>query len=160
MEYKIYGRGGHAKVLKDLILLKGHLFGGNFDDADPDLNYIYNENDTASLIIGVGNNQLRRSIAERVQHQFGTLIHPSAYVAHDAVIGEGTVILAGAVIQAGAHIGKHVIINANVVVDHDAVIEDFVSIYPGAYIGGGAIIRSGVTLEANSVITRNSEVTP
>src|SRR5690606_19710868 len=112
MEFKVYGTGGHAKVLKDLIIQQGYLFGGNFDDADPELEYIFNVNDKSLLVIGIGNNELRVQIAKRVFHKFGTLIHPKADVSSSASIGEGTVILAGAVVQAGAKIGRHVIINA------------------------------------------------
>ncbi|MBX9449979.1 MAG: hypothetical protein KL787_09810 [Taibaiella sp.] len=156
MEFKIYGRGGHARVLRDLIEQKGYLFGGNFDDADPELEYIFNVNDKSLLVIGIGNNQLREQISKKVQHLFGTLIHPKADVASSASIGEGTTILSGAVIQPGAKVGKHVIINANVVVDHDAVIGDFVSIYPGTYVGGAAVIKAGITIPANSVIKRDT----
>ena len=158
MEFKIYGRGGHANVLKELIIQKGYLFGGNFDDRDPELEYVFNVNDKSLLVIGIGNNELRAAISHRVIHKFGTLIHTKADVSPSAHIGEGTVILSGAVIQAGAKIGRHVIINANVVVDHDAIIEDFVSIYPGSYIGGEARIAAGITLSANSIIARGANV--
>lgn len=156
MEFKIYGRGGHARVLRDLIAQKGYLFGGNFDDADPELEYVFNVNDKSLLVIGIGNNELREQISKKVRHLFGTLIHPRADVSPLTSIGEGTTILSGAVIQSGAKIGKHVIINANVVVDHDAVIEDFVSIYPGTYVGGAAVIKAGITVPANSVIARET----
>lgn len=158
MEFKIYGSGGHASVLKDLIERKGFLFGGNFDDADPDLSYIFNVNDKSLLVIGVGNNETRANIAKKVKHKFGTLIHPLADVSPYASVEEGTVILSGAVVQAGAQIGKHCIINANVVIDHNAIVEDFVSIYPGSYIGGESIIRTGLTLSPHTIIERETIV--
>lgn len=154
MEFKIYGRGGHARVLKDLIIQRGYLLGGNFDDTDPELEYIYNVNDKSLLVIGMGDNEMRATISHKVVHKFGTLIHPKADVSPAASVGEGTVVLSGAVIQAGVKIGKHVIINANVVIDHDAVIEDFVNIYPGAYIGAEAVIKAGIEISANAVIAR------
>lgn len=156
MEFKIYGKGGLAKVIKDLILLRGYLFGGNFDDADPELEYIFNVNDKSLLVIGVGNNQSRERISESVQHQFGTLIHPTASVSREAEIGEGTVVLAGAIVQAGARIGRHVIINANVVIDHDAVVEDFASIYPGTYVAGAATVKARATVPPHTVIPRQT----
>lgn len=156
MEFKVYGSGGIAKVIKDLILLRGYLFGGNFDDADPELEYIFNVNDKSLLVIGVGNNQSRERIANSVKHQFGTLIHPAASVSKDAELGEGTVVLAGAVVQAGARIGKHVIINANVVIDHDAVVEDFASIYPGTYVAGAATVKARATVPPHTVIPRQT----
>lgn len=156
MEFKVYGSGGLARMLKDLINQRGYLFAGNFDDADPDLEYVYNVNDKSLLVIGVGNNTHRARIAQSVQHQFGTLIHPTASVSTEAELGEGTVVLAGAVIQAGARIGRHVIINANVVVDHDAVVEDYVSIYPGSYVAGAATVKAGATVPPHTVIPRDT----
>lgn len=156
MEFKIYGRGGHAKVIKDLIIQRGYLFGGNFDDEDSELEYIFNVNDKSLMIIGIEDNEMRAVISHKVVHKFGTLIHPKADVSPSAIIGEGTVVLSGAVIQAGAKIGKHVIINANVVIDHDADIEDFVSIYPGTYIGAKAVIKTGIEIPANATIARGS----
>ena len=152
MEFKIYGRGGYAKVIKDVITQRGYLFGGNFDDADPELEYVFNVNDKSLLVIGVINNEMRAAVSHKIVHKFGTLIHPKAVVSASAIIEEGTVLLAGAVVQAGAKIGKHVIINANVVIDHDAIIEDFVHILPGTYVGNNAVVKSGITIPANTVI--------
>ncbi len=162
--YVIYGAGGHASVLADLVSLQGGKVEAFFDDQAKEVAngltkpYAGNVHVASELIIGIGNNIIREKVAGKVNHKFGILIHPSAYVAKDAEIGEGTVILANAVVQAKAKIGKHVIINAGVCIDHDAVVNDFVLIYPNAYVGGGAIIEKGVLVNAGAVILRNAVV--
>lgn len=108
------------------------------------------------MVIGIGNNEIRKRISGTIKHAFTTIIHPSAVIANDVIVEEGAIILANAVVQAGTRIGKHVIINAGVCVDHDVVVEDFVHIYPNAYIGGGAVIKALTTVEACQVIPRRT----
>lgn len=153
----IYGKGGHAHVIADAILkTNSKAIIEYFDDSDFPYNAEFNA--AVPLIIGIGNNEVRQHISKTISHSFATIIHPSAQIANDVVIGEGTVVFANAVIQTGAVIGKHCIINANTTIDHDVTIEDFVSVYPGVYVGGGALISKGKTLDANQVVGRNSKI--
>jgi len=153
-------------VIGDAIKLNDDLVLTYFDDNQnlsaingiPVFSYHESIEQHAKLIIGVGNNEIRRNISKYIVHECGIVVHPKAIVAADVVIGEGSVILAGAVIQSGAIIGKHVVINANVTVDHDVVIGDFCSVYPNSYIGGGAKIGKGVNIEACSSVARLTEV--
>lgn len=163
----VYGGGGHARVVGDAIKLNNEELVSYFDDNNKDLLLIngvpvssYHESveQQSKLIIGIGNNEIRRNISKYIVHEFGVVVHPKATIADDVLIGEGSVILAGAVIQSGAIIGKHVVINANVTVDHDAVIGDFCSVYPNSYIGGGAKVGKGVTIEACSSVARLAEI--
>lgn len=151
----IYGSGGHGKVVADCAKCLGLVIAGFFDREN---SYAADYKKEIPLLIAIGNPNVRREIARTCRHQFTHLIHPSAVVAEDVQIGEGTVILAGAVIQTGAVIGRHVIINANVTIDHDAVIDDFVTTYPGVYIGGEASIGRGAILNANVVVERSARI--
>lgn len=162
----IYGAGGHARVIADALKKSGKELIAYFDDADaissinriPVMNYANTISPDAKLIIGVGNNKIRKQISAYVNHKFGIVIHPGATIAADAIIGEGSVVLAGAVIQSGVTIGKHVIVNANVTIDHDAIVSDFSSIYPNSYIGAKAYIGAGATIEAGAVIKRFAKI--
>lgn len=153
--YLLLGNGGHARVVKDLIERTSasvlHVFNDDTEyDAccEPDL----------PLMIAIGNNKVRKSIAAKVKHTMPALVHPSAQLAADVIIGAGTVILANAVIQAGAKIGKHCLINANVVIDHEAEVGDFVNIYPNVYIGGAAKIGDLISIDPGTIIARNQKV--
>lgn len=167
-DWIIYGGGGHARVVADAIKLTGQNVIAYFDDDKllSSINKVavfpYNESIApyAKIIIGIGNNELRKNISENITHSFGTVIHPKATIADDVIVGEGSIILAGAVIQSGAIIGKHVVINANVTIDHDAQIGDFCSIYPNTYIGGGAKIGAGVIIAACTAVQRLIEILP
>ena len=164
--YLVYGAGGHARVIADAIGLNDDAVLAYFDDqidatATQDIPVIsYNSavHHHAKVVIGVGNNAIRRDIAKYIVHDFGRVIHPKAIIAKDVIIGAGSVVLAGAVLQAGVIIGRHVVVNANVTIDHDAVIGDFCSIYPNTYIGGNATIGSGNTLDAGTVVKRSVRI--
>ena len=105
-------------------------------------------------MIAIGNNEIRKVIASKLKHKHAILIHPTAVIAHDIKIGEGTVVLANAVLQADAQIGCFTIVQSNTTIDHEVILEDFVMIYPGAYIGGQAKITVGKTILPNEVVER------
>ncbi|MDB6059015.1 MAG: acyltransferase, left-handed parallel beta-helix (hexapeptide repeat) family, partial [Verrucomicrobiales bacterium] len=98
------------------------------------------------MIIAVGNCEVRLELAAAAQahgFHFATAIHPSAIVASDVEIGDGTVIAAGAVVNPGAHIGAQVIVNTSATVAHECVIHDGAHIGPGARMGGNVVIGKG-----------------
>ncbi len=76
-------------------------------------------------------------------------IHPSATVADDAKIGEGSRIEAGAVVGAGAEIGRRCLIAANAVIGPGVVLGDDCAIGPAAslshcLVGARTIVHGGV----------------
>ncbi|MGF6849498.1 sugar O-acyltransferase (sialic acid O-acetyltransferase NeuD family) [Chitinophaga sp. W3I9] len=159
----IYGAGGHANVLADLVMLSGGSVPVMFtDQATGESSRVQAYQPSlfpeVPLVLGIGNNEVRRHLSEKVSHRFTALVHPAAYVAGNAVVGEGSVVLAKAVVQANSIIGNHSIINAGAVVDHDAVIGDYVHIAGNAYIGGGAVIGNGALIGQGAVIMRNTVI--
>ena len=173
----LYGAGGHAKVIMDILRAEGKCIEALIDD-NKDLKEVMGvkvvngELDNISpLIISIGNNRTRKLIAEKVKAEFGMASHPSAIISDSAVIEAGTVVMQGAIVQACAHIGKHCIINTGASVDHECIIEDFVHISPhstlcgnvhvgeGAWIGAGTTIIPGVKIGKWSVVGAGSVVT-
>lgn len=172
----LYGAGGHAKVIMDILRAEGKDIEALIDDNKElkevmGVKVVNGRLDKISpLIISIGNNKTRKLIADRVKAEFGRAMHPSAIISDSAVIEAGTVVMQGAIVQACAHIGKHCIINTGASVDHECVIEDFVHISPhatlcgnvhvgeGAWIGAGATVIPGVKIGKWSVIGAGSVV--
>lgn len=162
--FVIYGAGGHAKVIIDLVLELGGKVECVFDDQPEAINFElmgipvaeYNPKmfPDAEMIIAVGSNEARQDISRFITHRFATLIHPSAYVSKRATLGEGTVVLANAVIQAEAIIEKHVIVNAGACIDHEVHIHDFTHIGPLVYVGGAATIAPMANIRPGALIKR------
>ncbi len=174
----LYGAGGHAKVIVDILEMKGTSIAGYFDD-DP-TKKIWNypgfsfpgSFDLLSdgLIVSIGNNIMRKKIVDAVTAKYFKVIHPSAIISSHSAIGEGTVVMGGALINADTQIGKHCIINSNAVIDHECIIGDFVHVSPNAtlcgnvevgqlsHVGAGAVVIQGKKIGTNAVIGAGSVV--
>ena len=138
----LYGASGHAKVIMDILEANQIKIEGLIDD-NPEVKELlgypvfHQRHDLSPLIISIGNNQIRRKIAEKLDVEFGTAIHPSAVVSPSAKIGEGTVIMPGAVINADAVIGKHCIINT---VGVGSCVIQCLHIGKNCMIGAGSVV--------------------
>ncbi len=168
MEIYLYGSGGHAKVILD-ILSKHQRSVTAFVDDNPHPGIeqihgipIYRASEllpTVSLhsqwIVCIGNNRIRQNIAEKLNNQgfsFTTAIHPSAKIALGVNIGPGTVIMANAVINTDTKIGHHAIINTGAIIDHDCIIGDYCHIAPGCSLCGQVQLHKSVFLGVGSSI--------
>jgi sugar O-acyltransferase (sialic acid O-acetyltransferase NeuD family) len=156
----LYGAGGHAKVIADIIECCDKNVAGIFDD-DPEktiwnftnlkfpgsFNFLSDE-----LILSIGNNLIRKKIAEMINANYYTAIHPSAIISSYSAIKEGSVVMAGALINADSHIGKHCIINSHASIDHDCLLEDYVHVSPNATLCGGIFVGECTSIGAGAVI--------
>lgn len=156
----VFGTGGFGQELAEIIKLNKDNFIGFLDDNNEDAlgkfeDYVKFPN--VEFIIGVGCVELRKQIGGYNCNWY-TLIHPNAYVAPSAKIGEGSCILPNVSVNTNAIVGKHCIVNTGSVVEHDCVIEDFVHISTGVKIGGEVKIESGAFLGVGVVVDKNITV--
>ena len=113
------------------------------------------------ILIAIGEARVRRQLALLVLDRGGRLaraIHPSAVIASDVFIGEGTVIMAGVVINTGSRIGRFVVVNTGATVDHDNLIEDGVHISPGCHLAGNVICRADAFVGTGASIIPRTEI--
>ena len=168
-EVIVIGAGGHGKVIADIIKRSGDIVIGFLDDDSSKSGCMGVISDCVKykdkyFVIGMGSNSIRKRISEAYSGlKYYTAIHPSADIADDVSVGEGTVIMAKAVINASSKIGKHCIVNTGAVIEHDNMIGDYVHIAPNAtlcgtvkvgnitHIGAGAVIKNN-TVIANDVV--------
>lgn len=73
-----------------------------------------------------------------------TIAHPSAQIASNAVIGEGSQFMAGAIVNPETIIGKQCIINTKASVDHECILGDGVELAPGATLCG--IVKADINV--------------
>ena len=110
----------------------------------------------ASFVIAIGSGSARRRIDATVRARHyaavATLVHPSATLGRDVLVGEGAIVAAGSRITTHVAIGRHAQVNVNCTVGHDVTIEDFATLFPGVHLGGGCVIEEGATLSMGSVI--------
>lgn len=167
----ILGAGGHAKVIADAVLsVQRNLIGFLDDRAELHGTRIlghlvlgslckWTQFSSASLIIGIGNNETRERIALQIEAKtsslvWATIVHRSAIVSETAILGNGTAIMAGAVVNPDVMIGNHAIVNTGATIDHDCQIDDYAHVAPGANLAGN--VRVG----RRSLIGIGSSIVP
>ncbi len=160
----LFGASGHAKVICDILNKAGIPVNGFIED-DPEKKELWSipvvgttdaySSDWQPCIISIGNNTIRKTIADRIQVRYEKAIHPSAVIAPTVRIDEGTVVMAGVVINPDTTIGRHVIVNTRSSIDHDCHIGDFVHIAPGTTLCGGITVGEGTMIGAGATVLPN-----
>jgi len=153
----LYGAGGHAKVIADILKENSIQVPEIIDDNRTikellGIPVVHNVLRTP-LIVSIGNNNIRRKVVDLLSDtEYSQAIAQSSIISDTVNIGEGTVVMQGAILQSCVVVGKHTIINTGSTVDHDCVIHDFVHIAPGCTlcgnveVGEGAFIGTGTTI--------------
>lgn len=165
----IIGAGGHGKVVADIALKNGYTDICFVDDNEKcdvmgfpvigSIDETENLNDgKTDFIIGIGNNAVRKRIAEKYDVNWVTIVHPSAQIASHVTIGLGTVVMANAVANPCTTIGKHCIINTSAVVEHDNSIEDYVHISPGVKLSGNVAIGKNTWIGTGASVINNVKI--
>lgn len=163
----VYGAGGHAKVVVDVLEEAGHRIVGILDDdvarrgttfrgyrvlgdavvlTDAGLR-------DALVMVAIGDNQRRAVVARRAAGmgaRFVVGLHPDARLSRSVEVGTGTVVMAGVVINPDVRIGEHAIINTSASIDHDCRIGDFAHISPGATLAGSVTVEAGAHVGAGA----------
>jgi len=153
----LYGAGGHARVIIDILKSKNinipTIFDNNFEIKElmgiPVLHDIPNY----PLIICIGNNISRKTIVKKLNNiSYAKALDISAIISESAFIEEGTVVMQGAIIQSSVEIGKHAIINTRATIDHNCIIGDYSHIAPGTILCGDISVGEGTMIGAGSVV--------
>lgn len=126
-----------------------------------------------NFIIGIGDNQIRKKMANLVflhNKQLVTIIHPSAHISTLSEVGIGNFLAVNSTINAFAKVANNCILNTACVVEHECIISSHAHIGPGAilagnvtigesaFIGANSIIKQGVTIGENVVVGAGSVV--
>ena len=173
------GAGGHAKVLHALAMALGRSIVGV---CDPQLLHQGQSHwrgvpilggdealaqlDPAAvgLINGIGQlvgSFARQKIYVRLRQlgfKFPALIHPAAWVASTALLGDGVQIMAGAIVQPDCCIGQNSIINTHACIDHDCQIGEHVHIAPGATLCGAVLVGSSCFVGSGSTVIQGIRI--
>ncbi len=168
----VLGGGGHAKVLVDALQRAARTVIG-IADQNPALrgrrvlgitvmggdDFVLRHPPASVLLAnGIGSvdsMRVRAAVYDRFKQRgyaFATIVHPSAVIASEAVLGEGAQVLAGAVVGPGAAIGDDSIVNTCAVVDHDCRIGAHVHLAPGVVLSGGVTVGDGTHVGTGAAV--------
>lgn len=176
MKIAVIGRGGHSKVISEMIRSnKDYQIVAYLDDKYPNFSLIDNifcgpvssvnkllkYDPNIKFIIAIGDNKTRKKIVDELNlpsEFYETIIHKSTIISDCSKIGNGTVVMPGSVINADSEIGHHSIINTGSVIEHDCVIGDFSHVCPGATLTGAVHLEVGTFIGAGATIIPNIRV--
>lgn len=176
----LVGYSGHGYVVAETILDNNYEILGYSDKEEAksnpyDLVYLGFENDIEfvgwskeiSFALGIGNNNLRQKIADLIESKekkIQTIIHKTAHISKNVIIGQGTFVNKNVAINALVEIGKNVILNTGCIIEHECVLNDAVHIAPGAvlagnvkvgersFVGANAVVKQGIIIGSDVVI--------
>jgi UDP-N-acetylbacillosamine N-acetyltransferase len=168
----IWGAGGHALVVAEVLRLcaKWNIV-GFLDDISPqrrgerfcestilggtDMLPDLRAAGVKQLAMAVGDCPARLMMLGRIEDlgfSLPRIIHPRAYVAGTAVLGDGTMIAAGAVVASSASLGRAVIVNTCASVDHESEVGDGAHICPGVHLAGRVKVGRGAFVGIGAVV--------
>lgn len=167
-EVIIIGAGGYGRELLQYALDEGSfVVRGFLDDKSPDQLALppdypllgtvsgYAPRSGELFLLAVGEPASRAKIARRFQEQgarFATLVHPRAYVASSATIGEGSIVAPFATVGAGATLGELTLIHFYASVAHDAKIGRFSALSPYSVVNGGGRLGEAVFMGSGAIV--------
>jgi sugar O-acyltransferase (sialic acid O-acetyltransferase NeuD family) len=115
----------------------------------------------AFYVVAVGSPEGRRAVVQKFTAagaSFVSIVHPRAYVAPGAVIGEGSVIAPFAFVGPEAHLGKHCVLNVHASAGHESRLGDCCILSPYAIAHGGVELAEGVFLGNGACVTARMKI--
>ena len=174
------GAGGHAKVIIEILRLRGEFEIVGLLDANANL-----RGATVLSVPVLGDDSMMAEMSDRgVRHAFVGLgstsdnrpraglytmakdkgfevisaIDPRSIISPSAIIGEGAIIMAGAIINADARIGDNVIVNTGAIIEHDCSIGNHVHVATGARLGGSVTVLDGAHIGLGAGIRQGARI--
>lgn len=166
----IFAAGGHAKVVCDIARLRGWQVAAFVVPSPAASEFlgrpIVAEADALAgppgdAAVALGDCKVRAKLCERLLAagwRLPVLVHPSAVVAADVTLREGTVVAAGAILNPGAAIGRGGIINTAASVDHDCRLDEYVHVCPGARLAGGVAVGRETWIGIGATVVQNVRI--
>lgn len=176
----IVGCGGHAKVIAAMVEAGDRFEIASFVDRVPADGTsflgrsVVNEASFLeacsgeAVIIAIGESLRRRETMHAYKKAgftvFPTVVAPTAEVAKDVQIAQGSVLMPGVIVNPGSSIGAFCVLNTGSILEHDCVLGDHAALAPGAAVGGecriaegayvgiGAAVSHGISIGSNTVI--------
>lgn len=175
----LLGSGGHAKSVVDAIeqsgkyeiagflerpekqdfTYKGYQVIGEDDDMEK---YLAQGVQYAFIAMGyMGNPTPREKLYRRLKgvgYQIPVIVDPTAVIAGDAVIEEGTFVGKQVVVNASAQVGKVCIINTGAIIEHECNVGPYTHVAVNAVLCGGVTVGRESLIGAGATIIQNVHV--
>ncbi|MDA3864371.1 MAG: acetyltransferase [Deltaproteobacteria bacterium] len=184
----IYGTGGHAKIVFDILNLKKVPVAGFLSEQEVDKNQhflsrpVFGTEEKLKLedkpfdaaVVALGDSEKREkisSIFRTYKIPLFTAVHPQAVISRGVKFSRGCIICGGAFIGPDVTLGESVVINSGAVIEYQCKLGDFSRVSAGAvlcssvvlknrvFVGAGATVIDGVKIEEKSIVGAGAVVT-
>jgi sugar O-acyltransferase (sialic acid O-acetyltransferase NeuD family) len=168
----VFGAGGHAKSLIDLVrssseyeplcvadddsgaaadVLGVPVVAGSALAALREHGVAY----AVNAVGAIGRIQTRIDVGRRLEglgFELPPLVDVTAFVAASASVAAGAQVFAGAAVCSAAEVGRSAIVNTGAIVSHDCRIGDYAHVAPGAILAGAVEIGEGTLLGMGATV--------
>ncbi|MEN6529032.1 MAG: NeuD/PglB/VioB family sugar acetyltransferase [Anaerolineaceae bacterium] len=169
----IYGGGGHAKSLIDLIRMEGkYQIAGIVDDRLPagslilgvpvlggaeQLGWLRQKGifQAVNAVGGIGSIAPRLAVYQRLAEagfQCVTVIHPRAFIEPNASLSQGCQVFFNGYVGSEVKVGFGAILNTGAILSHECILGDYVNISPGAILAGAVNVGDRVLIGMGATI--------
>jgi sugar O-acyltransferase (sialic acid O-acetyltransferase NeuD family) len=128
-----------------------------------DIPKIIEENNIYGGVLAIDNNWMRKEIYSRVQSicgkfNFITIIHPTAIIGKNVIIGSGSLIMAGVVINSDAIIGEFCLLKMQSSLGHEGLMEKYSSLSFGVITGGNLKLGTFSKISFSTSVIENIKI--
>lgn len=109
----------------------------------------------------ISNAVIKKRVIEKVNNryiEYANLIHPTAVIGEDVILGFGNIIQAYCVVTTNIIIGNHVQLNPQCGIGHDCIIKNYTSLYWNVNISGNVIIGEGCVLGTKTTVIQGKNI--
>jgi sugar O-acyltransferase (sialic acid O-acetyltransferase NeuD family) len=122
-------------------------------------NYVIQENDV--FICALGDPTYKKKYATIIQEKGGefiSLIHPTAHIGLNSIIGKGCIICANSFISCDVTLGDFVTVQPFSMLGHDAKVSSNCQLNTYSFLGGFVEIGNNVTLHTGAIVVPHKKV--
>jgi sugar O-acyltransferase (sialic acid O-acetyltransferase NeuD family) len=168
----VFGAGGHAKSLIDLIRCGSEYEPLCVADDDPgaatDVLGVpvvagsalatLREHGVAyavNAVGAIGRIQSRIAVGRRLEElgfELPALVDTTAFLAASSTVAAGAQVFAGAAVCSAAEVGRSAIVNTGAIVSHDCRVGDYAHVAPGAILAGAVEVGEGTLLGMGATV--------
>lgn len=172
----IYGAGGRAKLIKEVLIRKGEKLKNIqlIDDSQKKYkktSYLIKnfQKKIDRLYIGISDPKLQEKKylyfkAKKININNDPLVDPSVTLKSNSKIGKNVIILENASIGPDVHLENNVFVGSQTIINHDCYIKKFTTIGHGTNLAGNVkvdeycIIGISTTIKQNIIVEKNVKI--